>query len=139
MIKSAASAASPEGFGSRNQVGCHRSLPDGLGRPVPAVRMRSRRPGAPQAVGEAALAADLITASKSVRGGCASSRLDHGSPKMDIKASKNMQKADFVLLDKISQTGNQPPVRNLGTLRSQSFLLGALARRVEAATMLLVV
>ncbi len=30
--------------------------------------------------GEAALAADLITAWKTLRGGCASSRLDHGFP-----------------------------------------------------------
>ena len=32
------------------------------------------------APGEAALAADLITAWKTLRGGCASSRLDHGFP-----------------------------------------------------------
>ena len=33
------------------------------------------------AAGEAALAADLITAWKTLRGGCASSRLDHGFPR----------------------------------------------------------
>ena len=32
--------------------------------------------------GEAALAADLITAWKTLRGGCASSRLDHGHPNL---------------------------------------------------------
>ena len=42
-------------WGSRAQVGCLRSLPDGLGAP--------------------------ITASKSFRGGCAISRLDHNYPK----------------------------------------------------------
>ena len=64
LAESAASAASPEGFGSRDQVGCQRSLPDCLHgeRPVPAFRMPSRRPGDPQAIGEAALAPDLITA-----------------------------------------------------------------------------
>ena len=31
---------------------------------------------------EATLAADLVSASKSFRGGCASSRLDHGSPEI---------------------------------------------------------
>ena len=46
VIKSAAIAQPPQWLGER---------------PTPAVRMPGRRPGAPQAVGEAALAADLIT------------------------------------------------------------------------------
>ena len=44
---------------------------------------------------EAALAADLITASKSLRGGCASSRLDHGSFKMDQEAFKKILNLAF--------------------------------------------
>ena len=70
VIKSAAGEASPEGFASRksklssrDQVHCYRSLPDGVG----STRMTARQAdsgarGAPQAVGEAALAAKLITA-----------------------------------------------------------------------------
>ena len=55
---------------SRDQVGCQRSLPDGLGvaweRPEAVARQpRGRRPGAPMQL-------------PSHRGGCASSRLDHG-------------------------------------------------------------
>ena len=81
VIKLAASAASLKGFASRearlssrDQVGCKRSLPGGLGvawerqddgsasgrRPAGALLHNS------PAVGEAALAADLITASMSL-------------------------------------------------------------------------
>ena len=48
---------------SRDQVGCYRSLPDCLGRARTTASAGGRRlQGSPQAIGEAALAADLITA-----------------------------------------------------------------------------
>ena len=68
-----------------------------------AVRMPSRRPLAPLdswilVFGEAALAADLIMAARSLRGGCASSRLDHGSPKMNQNSSENVKSEPNVKL-----------------------------------------
>ena len=48
---------------SRDQVGFYRSLPDCLGRARTTASAGGRRlRGSPQAIGEAALAADLITA-----------------------------------------------------------------------------
>ena len=77
VIKSAASAA------SRNPRGA---------QPPAVVRLPGRRPWAPLGFLEAALAADLITASKSFRGGCASSRLDHGCPKMAKNLARDSQR-----------------------------------------------
>ena len=64
VIKSAASAASPK---AKSREGSSRGAPDdgarwddGVGRTTGRIRTTAR--GAPQAVGEAALAADLITA-----------------------------------------------------------------------------
>ena len=93
LEKSAASAASLEDFPSCGQVGCQRSLPEDQNPgiqgslAVSVVRQPSRRLLAPLDswilfFGEAALAADLITAWKTFRGGCTSSRLIHGHPKI---------------------------------------------------------
>ena len=57
VIKSAASAASPTAWGAPDDGA---RWDDGVGRTTERIRTTAR--GAPQAVGEAALAADLITA-----------------------------------------------------------------------------
>ena len=57
VIKSAASAASPLAWGAPDDGA---RWDDGVGRTTERIRTTAR--GAPQAVGEAALAADLITA-----------------------------------------------------------------------------
>ena len=57
VIKSAASAASPTAWGAPDDGA---RWDDGVGRATERIRTTAR--GAPQAVGEAALAADLITA-----------------------------------------------------------------------------
>ena len=57
VIKSAASAASPPAWGAPDDGA---RWDDGVGRTTERIRTTAR--GAPQAVGEAALAADLITA-----------------------------------------------------------------------------
>ena len=57
VIKSAASAASPPAWGAPDDGA---RWDDGVGRTTEQIRTTAR--GAPQAVGEAALAADLITA-----------------------------------------------------------------------------
>ena len=77
MIKSAASAASPVASIGK--------------RPVLAIRILGHRPGAPQAVGEAALAADLITASKSFMGGALAADLIMAVPKSTKKVSKDVR------------------------------------------------
>ena len=108
MVKSAASAASPEGFASRKakpsrQIGFGRIWKLSLQAVIrsaattasPKTKSKERRMaaqitddrgrGAPLELGppdsgsrEAAVAADLITSWKYPRGGCARSRLDHG-------------------------------------------------------------
>ena len=57
VIKSAACAASPTAWGAPDDGA---RWDDGVGRTTERIRTTAR--GAPQAVGEAALAADLITA-----------------------------------------------------------------------------
>ena len=59
VIKSAASAASPTAWGAPDD-GAQWDDSDRVGRTTERIRTTAR--GAPQAVGEAALAADLITA-----------------------------------------------------------------------------
>ena len=49
-------------------------------QPPAVVCLPGRRPWAPLGFLEAALAAGLMTDSKTFRGGCVSSRLDHGHP-----------------------------------------------------------
>ena len=69
VIKLAASAASPKVWdwqGSTRMAAWH---PDDMGEALPCKS---------KAVSEGALAADLIAASKSLWGGCASSQIDHG-------------------------------------------------------------
>ena len=58
------------GCGSCDQVGCESSPPDSLGSALPpSARMAGCRLGAPQAVKEALLSADLFTASKFLQKG----------------------------------------------------------------------
>ena len=89
LEKSAASAAPPrKDLEAVLESADTTASPTAWGAPRPRRPHPSRRPGAPQAVGSAELAADLITDSKSLRGGCASSQLDHGSLRIRLKNIK---------------------------------------------------
>ena len=108
VIKSSASAASPRGGHASGRLDhgfCCAILGAANRRCVRILRslvqLPSYRPWDPLGFLETALAANLITAARSLRGGCASNRLDHGlKVKLEIGESRSEKKLCTLLRSK---------------------------------------